>query len=197
MSISSEELGLVAFAWFSKPYGYAHLKKMEKEGDVGGLIAAFDERRVERSPNLRGAVVTSLRRIGDRRAVPAIGVLLLSDPAESVRCQAAKALGELEDDTALPSLRAALDDESDKVRMWATCSLGKLRDRDSVGRLVELLGDADWGLRGYAASALGEIGDQRAIGALLPMLEDSSSTVRAAAEQALGELRLTLKTPHD
>jgi HEAT repeat protein len=163
---------------------------MERENDAEGLIDALSAPRVEKSTGLRAAVAVSLGEIGTPEAIPALGGLLSSDPAESVRRVAAKALGQCNDVAATPALRAALDDESERVQMWSIQSLGQLRDRQSVERLIEILEDPDWGLRAYAAKALGEIGDQRAIHALVPMLEDSSSTVRSAAGQALDQLRL-------
>jgi HEAT repeat protein len=171
-----------------KPYGYGHLKRMERERDADGLIEALSVPRVKKSAKLRFAVVTSLGRIGAFEATTVVSELLASDPAESVRCGAAKALGRFDNSAALPALRAALDDESEKVQMWAIRSLGQLRDRESIERLIGKLEDPDWGFRSYAASALGEIGDQRATEALIPRLEDSSSTVRMAASRALQNL---------
>jgi HEAT repeat protein len=172
----------------TRPYGYSHLKRMEKAGDSSGLIEALNTTRVKRSANLRAAVVTSLKRIGDSKAVPTLSRLLVSDPAEPVRRGAAVALGQLRDADGLPALREALDDDSVKVQMWAIRSLGELRDRESVERLIGMLDDPDWGVRSFAVSALGEIGDQRAVEALVPRLDDSNSTVRLGAKKALGEL---------
>lgn len=174
----------------TRPYGYAHLRKLEKEGNVAGLIEALRAPRVESSAKLRFAVVTNLGRSGAVEAVPVVSQLMLSDPEETVRCAAAKALGQCGDGAALPALRTALDDQSERVQLWAIRSLGQLHDRESVERLIDRLDNPDWGFRAYAAGALGEIGDQRAIPALVPMLEDSSSTVRTAVEQALDKLRL-------
>jgi HEAT repeat protein len=168
---------------------------MERERDVPGLIGALSTPRVEKSSNLRAAVVTSLKRISASDAVPAVSGLLVSDPAESVRRGAAVALGQLGDAEGLPALRAALDDEAEKVQMWAIRSLGELRDRESVERLIEMLDDPDWGIRSFAASALGEIGDQRAIEALVSRLDDSNSTVRLGVEKALGELGYAGRPP--
>jgi HEAT repeat protein len=172
----------------TKPYGYAHLKKMEREGDAAGLIEALDAPRVKKSAKLRAAVITSLRRVGAREAIPAISELLLSDPTEVVRRGAAFSLGQLGDTAALPALRTALDDESKTVQMWAIRSLGQLRDHESVEALITKLDDSDSGFRSFAANALGEIGDQRATTALIRRLDDPKSAVRKAAERALDEL---------
>lgn len=168
-----------------KPFGYGHLKQMEKEGDVAGLIAALDAPQVKRSKNHRAAVVTSLRKTGDPKAVPVICQLLQSDSSETVRCGAAFSLGDFNDQAALPALRAALDDESEKVRLWAIRSLGQLRDRDSVERLIEMLDDSEWGHRQFAADALGEIGDERAVAHLVRLTGDSNLAVRKSVAGAL------------
>jgi HEAT repeat protein len=173
-----------------KPYGYGHLKQMEKDGDVAGLVEALDAPRVKGSKSRRAAVVTSLRRIGAPKAVPVLSELLIDDPSETVRRGAAFALGDFNDPAALPALRAALDDESERVRLWAIRSLGQLRDRESVDRLMGMLDDPEWGHRQFAATALGEIGDERATASLTRLLDDPNPAVRQAASVALDPLRL-------
>jgi HEAT repeat protein len=171
-----------------KEFGYGHLKEMQKEGDVAGLISALDSPKVQKSKHLRAAVVTNLRKTGARDAVPILCKLLQSDPSETVRRMAALSLGELGDAGALPALRAALDDESDRVQLWAIRSLGQLRDRESVERLTIMCDDPDGGHRQFAALALSEIGDQRAVPALTPLLDDPDLMVRREARQALTRL---------
>jgi len=174
-----------------KPFGYGHLKQMEKEGDVAGLVEALDAPRVKRSKSRRAAVVTSLRRIGAPQAVPVLSELLKSDPSEAVRRGAAFALGDFDDAAALPAVRAALDDESERVRLWAIRSLGRLQDRGSVERLMGMLDDSEWGHRQFAATALGEIGDDRAMPSLARLLDDPNPAVRRAATEALHRFGLT------
>lgn len=174
-----------------KPFGYGHLKQMEKEGDVAGLVEAFDAPRVKRSNSRRAAVVTSLRRVGAPRAVPVLNELLKSDPSEAVRRGAAFALGDFDDVAALPALRAALDDESERVRLWAIRGLGRLQDRESVERLIDMLDDSEWGHRQFAATALGQIGDERAVPPLARLLDDSNPAVRRAASEALHPFGIT------
>ena len=174
-----------------KPLGYGHLKQMEKEGNVAGLVKALGAPRVRRSKSRRAAVVTSLRRIGAPAAVPFLSELLRNDPSEAVRRGAAFALGDFDDAAALPALRFALDDESERVRLWAIRSLGRLHDRDSVERLIGMLDDSEWGHRQFAAAALGEIGDERAMPALARLLDDPNPAVSRAATEALHPFGLT------
>src|SRR5690349_14252591 len=104
---------------------------MEREGSVEELIEALGSPQIQKSANLRSAVVVAMSRIGDPSAVSVIADLLLSDSAESVRRAAARALGQFGDSRALPPLRTALQDESKTVQLWAIQSLGRLRDRES------------------------------------------------------------------
>lgn len=171
-----------------RSYGYGHLKQMERSGDVQGLIASLEVPRVKESAGRRGAVVTSLKRLHDDKAIPVLGKMLLCDSDELVRCQAAKALGEMRDKEARSLLRRALEDDSRRVQMWAMRSLGHLRDQGSVPLLLRKLDSPDWGCRAYAATALGEIGDERAIAPLADAARDENSTVHGAAMQALQEL---------
>jgi HEAT repeat protein len=171
-----------------REHSAADIRRMEREGDVEGLVQALHAPRVAGSDHLRTAVVIALRRAGLSQAVPVVSDLLLTDPAEPVRRAAANALGELDDPAASPALRKALDDDSETVRLWAIKSLGRLRDRESVDRMIGLLDDPDSGFRSYAAKALGDIGDQRATEPLLAHLEDPSGTVQIAICLALRRL---------
>lgn len=171
-----------------KEFGYGHLKQMQREGDVEGLVSALESPLVQKSKSRRAAVVTSLRRIGAPKAIPVLTELLQSDPSEAVRRGSAFALGGFDDPAALPALRAALDDESDRVQLWAIRSLGQLRDRESVERLVQMCDDSDQAHRQFAALALGEIGDERAVPAIAPLLNDPDRMVRRQARQALTQL---------
>lgn len=172
----------------NRPYGYAHIKQMERDEDVAALIAALDVPKVNESANLRSAVVTALSRIDSRQAIPTLVDLLQSDSAESVRRASARALGRLGDPSALAPLRVALKDESKTVRLWTIQSLGLLRDRDSVDDLIEMLDSPDWSVRSYAACALGEIGDQRATEPLIRHIQDEKGTVLTAVLSALRKM---------
>jgi bilin biosynthesis protein len=171
-----------------KPYRQAHLRQMQREGNVAGLLEALKAPRVQKSARLRSALVIRLRELGDPQAVPFVGELLVADRSELVRRTAAHSLGGCRDPRAVPALCEALDDESERVQMWAIRSLGQIGDQASVDRLLEKLGDPDWGIRGFAADALGEIGDRRAVEHLTQRLKDDSSTVRKAAEGALARI---------
>jgi HEAT repeat protein len=171
-----------------RPFGHAHISQMEKDGDVEGLINALDAPKVKKSAHLRAAIIIALSRVGDAKAVSVILDLLKSDPADSVRRMAAKALGQFDDPRPLPSLRAALADETTAVQLWAIQSLGLLRDRESVDHLIEMLDSPDWAFRSYAARALGEIGDHRATEPLLRHVQDKKGTVQIAVLSALRKI---------
>jgi HEAT repeat protein len=172
-----------------KKYGLADLRRLENEHDVEGLIEALRAPPVAGSVQLQTAVIKGLRNIGAPESAPAVSALLDLDHPEAVRASAARALGPMGSNVALPALRSAVSDPSKKVQKWAMRSLGELRDRECLDALIDGLQNEDWGIRSYAAGALGEIGDQRATDSLIAILRDSHRTVRLSVIRALVELR--------
>src|SRR5262249_40436246 len=78
------------------------------------------------SPNWqsRSAALTTLERLGDRRAAPAVIRVLTTDEDPRVRSEAARALGALGDQSTSEVLMRALGDQSSDVRVQAVTSLG-------------------------------------------------------------------------
>lgn len=93
------------------------------KGPIAVLLADLEAA----SPLVRRRAVEALVRLGDRRAVPALG-LLGRDPAWEVRRAAARALGRLGGDGAVTALRAAMGDGHPMVRLAAAEALAGLRD---------------------------------------------------------------------
>jgi HEAT repeat protein len=134
---------------------------------------------------------------GDRRAaVPFLVALLKESPR--VRAEAAAALGEAGDPTAVPALLAAIDagagkelpaDVKDANRRIAG-ALGALRTRMAVPALLELLRSRDGFTQIAAVDALGEIGDPAAVDALLSLAtgEEVEPFVSRKALMALGKI---------
>ena len=115
-------------------------------------------------------------------------VATLSDVDDSVRSEAASALGNLGDRSAVVALVAALSDVDDSVRSEAARALGNLGDRSAVDALVAALSDVDDSVRSEAARALGNLGDRSAVDALVAALDDENRGVRRSAASALGNL---------
>jgi len=86
----------------------------------------------------------------------------------NVRCDAARALGELNDVRAVNALVDVLKDEWVNVRIYAVQSLGKLGDKKAVPALIKTLQNSEENdlVRAGAAASLGMIRDPRA---LLPL----------------------------
>jgi hypothetical protein len=119
----------------------------------------------------------------------------LAHKNEKVRAEAARALGELRDASAVGALVLLLDDESPLVRGAASDALVCI-GKPAVDALIAQLARVDgadgwryWRGASYAALALGKIGDARAFDPLIAHLHPAKETriIRYAAE-ALGLL---------
>ena len=126
-----------------------------------------------------------------RMAIGALGriwnlhaLVRLSRKEAAVRRDAAVALGQLRDERALESLKAALRDRDEGVRRRAISALGR------IWRLSQLvgLGDDEAAVRQGAAEALGTLGDAQAVEPLIAALRDGNADVRSAVTEALGQL---------
>ena len=94
----------------------------------------------------------------------------LSHEKVNVRCDATRALGELNNKKAVEPVIEMLKDEWVNVRIYAVTSLGKLGDQRAVPALIEVMQKENENelVRAGAAAALGLLRDQRA---LLPLRE--------------------------
>ena len=106
-----------------------------------------------------------------------------------LRFAAVRALGQIRNPAAVPTLLPLLGEARKELRFAAVEALGQIRAPEAVRPLVEALRDPDRNLRRAAAEGLGEIGDPQAAPALLVALEDEHWSVRCAAATALGRLR--------
>jgi HEAT repeat protein len=134
----------------------------------------------------RRAAVVALEKIGGDRAVD--GILgALRDKDETVRGEAAAALGRLKEHRSTQELIALLQDETRAVHS-ATTALGNIRDPKSVEALISSLNYKDYRIRVGAADALGKIGvrNNRVIESLLSSLDDKYA--QASAARALKSL---------
>lgn len=102
-----------------------------------------------------------------------------------VRSNAAKALGNFEDEQAIVALIRALKDVED-VRLQVVIALGKT-EKTAVPLLIDALKDPDADIRRDAAWNLGSLGDDRAIPALTEALKDQDDDVRFHVARNLGK----------
>jgi len=110
----------------------------------------------------------------------------LSDPANSVVCAAAEALGELKVDEAVEPLISLFSNKDPKIRESAIVALGKFQDNRAIDPLINSLKDKDERVRWYAADTLGKTGAKKAVMPLIALLADESARVRESTAAALG-----------
>jgi HEAT repeat protein len=185
-------------------------------GDDRGLIAVIAElndkeprpNRPEacascKAPYSQGQIIQDryyaahvLRRIGDKRGVPAL-IEALQD--ENINYQAAIVLGNLGDERAIPALLDALERARTEPRnpssmtmdfgLWAGYALLGLRHPTGLLTVVEFL-RPEYGevLRRHAVDALGQFGEKDAVPSLINALQDTDAEVRVNAIMALGRI---------
>jgi HEAT repeat protein len=122
-----------------------------------------------------------------RQAVPALAATL-NDPDESVRLQAAWALGELGLEEAVPHLAALFDKPEWEFTEVPEESLAKLKYPKTRQFLVALLKDPSPRRRERAARSLREMADPSVLKPLLAALGDPQACVRAEVAEALGKI---------
>ncbi len=104
---------------------------------------------------------------------------------KSLRGSVAFALGQWDDERAVPLLLSLLVDENWQVRWRAAEALAKHSDKRAVEPLLATLRDEKILVRCRAIDALGNSGDERAIDPLLRQFADKERQIRIAATAAL------------
>ncbi len=130
-----------------------------------------------------------LGRIGDRRAVPGLGKLVLNPKIPTRwRREGARLLGQLQDRSAAEDLWGAVADDDEVVAAEAAIALGEMKDRR--GRLVlpRALRSSDDGLRMRAAIAMARVEDSSATPALVETLYSQNWELQNRAAHYLGFL---------
>jgi len=155
---------------------------------IDSAIAALGSRDGQARVRARECLVA----IGE----PAVGPLVaaLTDPRESVRCEAARVLDWINvnweahaDPPTMNALVADLGSRDGLVRVRARKCLVAIGGR-AVGSLIEVLTNPKEVVRWEAAKALGQIHDPAAAQALVGALEDEMFDVRWLAAEGLGAI---------
>jgi VWFA-related protein len=135
--------------------------------DIDPKLGEGRRRRLRVEVDHPGAIVRAMR--GYFTPASHLDTLLrdLGDRDEALRSDAARELGFVEDDRAVPGLLAALRDRAAPVRLAAAEGLGRRAAPEAIPRLVEALSDDSEAVRAAAAAALVRIGS-----ASLPRLLD-------------------------
>ncbi len=106
----------------------------------------------------------------------------------NVQWRAAKALGEIGEESVPYLIRDLENTWSKEARLGIIEALGMIRDHRAVSSLIAQLGDRSNEIRWEASLALGEIGHTSAIPALRKALEDEDKYVRYGAALSLQKL---------
>ncbi len=151
----------------------------------------------------RTALCQTAARNNLRAAIPEL-VRLLSDPSDTGRYVAKRALVQLDAREAAPELSALLGAGSPDASDAALTILVQLEAREAAPGLVEHLRSERDDVRANAAAALGKLGTAETARELRPLLRDRSAWVSGEAAEALGalgskeavpELRALLRDP--
>jgi HEAT repeat protein len=105
-----------------------------------------------------------------------------------VQKRAAWALGDKEDEKAVPALIETLKDKDPEIRALAAWALGEIKDLRALSPLIEALPDGNTYAREMIVKAVGEFENEQGIEPLAVFCKDNSPDVRAAAVWALGEI---------
>ncbi len=161
--------------------------------DARGLLCLIEVIKKDENPRIVGHAMSVLGRLKATSAVMVMidvvlgtGIFLFegpegedfrgSDPCLRLRCTAAQALGQFQDERSVIPLMSVLNDKTVnyRLRMKAAESLGKAGDTHALGSLMDILEDErekSIYLKESTAKALGMLGDIRAMDALLNVLE--------------------------
>jgi HEAT repeat protein len=114
-------------------------------------------------------------------------VRALAADVPELRMAAANALGELEEDDAIPKLIERFEDSDPRVRARGARACGLINDPRATDALEGLLSDPNADVRREAADSLGRIGNRQALQALLQLYDDDSERVRRIAVSGFGK----------
>ena len=168
-------------------------------GRLGGPIAVRQLVRIagkDCAPFIRREALRHLRTVGlGDPSVLDVGRRCLKDPAREVRAQAARLLGNFQDQRSILPLLKAMADAHWSVRESAELALLNF-GRDAVDQLAEALKNPVWTTRFRAARLLGETGDARAVPCLKAALgrKRERKDVRVVIEAALMKLEKPIAT---
>jgi HEAT repeat protein len=131
---------------------------------------------------VRRSAVVALGRIGDASAAPAV-VNALND--ESLTIDAANALAQMSDPSAVDGLLNLLGNDDASVRQAAVSALNSLIPPSMSERIIPLLHDPDPNIRESAVKIAGYFGYPEAANALVELSRDQNERVRCAAIEHL------------
>ena len=114
------------------------LKKIKNNEVVPALLTRLNNL----NPSTRADIITLLGERGDPRTLPVLLAVLETGNDPTVRKAAAKAIGNLEDPQAVPTLAEHLDDKDEDLRQEVENALIKIKGPESTTVLVDRLSNA-------------------------------------------------------
>ena len=162
------------------------LRKLRMLESVPVFMRLLDDKL----PQIRKQSIEQLGVLKVTAAIPRLKIMVKSDFDEHVRGACARALGELQDNTSLDLLEAALEDHA-VVRFQAVMALGKIGNSAAAPALLALLKDSQPEIRYQAVRALGQLKLEGSEAHIEPLLQDPDVMVRRGAEQTLQEFGFT------
>jgi len=130
----------------------------------------------------------NIRKLKEKRDIKGL-VKALYHKDSSIRIDAANALGEIGDPSAVDGLLGALKDESTDVRRAAVRALVKIADDKSIPAIVAALKDDSLDVRLEVAKAIAEIGKKKAQG-IAETISETFNIPVGTAEKILKENKL-------
>ncbi len=161
----------------------------------GNRVSTLTRKLTSKNQVTRWETVKDLAQLAAERNSPAdrediVKALIgaLDDAYYLVRKEAARALGILHAEAAIPQLISLLKDQDYRVRASTAQSLGQLRASSALSGLSDGTRDPNAAVRRACVNALGELRDTRAIDTLIDRLGDPQWEVRFDAVMALANI---------
>jgi HEAT repeat protein len=157
------------------------------------LVAQEDTTRCTWEGRLpdRGAVTASVESPAEVARLTAI----LRSGTKNERQSAARALGALGDNSAIPSLIAAAALPEKHVASQAVWALGRLRGPVVEQALITALASSDHHIQQAAACGLGRVGSSGAVTPLKAMLKSANQFVASAAAWSINRIEHLPRPP--
>ena len=143
--------------------------------------------------DLRRLAVEALGLCQDPSVLAQLCEVLKGDKVPAVCTAAARALGELKDENAIPILEEALYEDRN-TKCQAVIALGKLKSTTSIPALLVQLRDPASEVRYHACVALGQMGELPNPELLRELLDDKDPMVQRGAKAALEKLGVSYKS---
>lgn len=163
------------------------IEKLRENRDLKGLIEALNYKRESTQYEDYDVRSDAARALGDFDDEEVITALIYAfKDVEDVRLQVVIALGK-NSEAAVPLLIDALKDEDADIRRDASWNLGNLGDERAIPFLAEALKEEDEEVRFHVARNVGKFGES-AVPYMLDAIDDPDEHVRRYAAWILGNI---------